>query len=213
MTMNKVASPDASAEAERLLERFFRSGPEHYFIFGRMLDLAPTKALLDAPRPVVVEILRRLMALIAVVAKAPHGTSMAAGDALVRRLVPGLADWSDDDSKWLPAGAERVPPQLVPLLLRKRLECSDITFAELLGHCAEIRKTEYLLIYRKVIEAWVRHVVRRAKTDGVGEHSVDPSKRLAKILSGISAKEIGKLATWGKKQADAIREALATEGG
>lgn len=34
--MKKDVIPDASAEAERLLERFFRSGPEHYFIFGVM---------------------------------------------------------------------------------------------------------------------------------------------------------------------------------
>ena len=38
--MKKDVIPDASAEAERLLERFFRSGPEHYFIFRAMKPLA-----------------------------------------------------------------------------------------------------------------------------------------------------------------------------
>lgn len=38
--MKKDVIPDAAAESERLLERFFRSGPEHYFIFGVMKPLA-----------------------------------------------------------------------------------------------------------------------------------------------------------------------------
>jgi len=209
--MKKDNIPDASAQAERLLECFFRSGPRHRFIFGVMQPLAPTKALLDAPRPVVVEIVRRLMALIEAVAKARQGTSMAACDSLVRQLVPGLASWDDEDSKWLPSGAERVPPQLVPLLLRKRLECSDATFAELIERCCAIRRPEYLLIYGKVVEGMVKQAVRRMDTDGLGEHSSKPLKRFGKVLDGVSRNEISALARWGKKLAASIREAQARE--
>ncbi len=207
--MKPTTKLNSSVEAERLLEQLFKAGASHYYIFDRMQSQTEMKTILNAPSEVAVEVLLRLTALISKALTSKQAEVHANCAALAKEIIPGLRDWKDKGSDWLGSGMERVPPQLVPLLLCRTLACDDSTFARLLGVCCIPRTPYSFLLLRDVIQAFIGQAIRRARSEGTGNETRKVLLKLQSKLARLSRAEISRLGTWAKKQAVKIELGVA----
>ncbi len=207
----RAPAPNPVEDAQSLLERMFKAGAEHFYIFKRMEAARQTRGVLSASPAVNAELVLILVALVREVASASGKTCHAKGAAKAQELIPGLRGWKAPRSDWLGSGVERVPLQLLPLLLRRKALWTDETLAEALKGCRAWRGMLMLGYHHSVIQAFAAHVDRYAKRNGLGRASTAELVKVQAKLAAFTRSEISRLATWAKKQANRLQTILARE--
>ena len=199
------------AEAERLLERMFKAGAQHLYIFERMQALPQTRHVLSGPPAVNVELLLILLALVREVSGASAKTCHKKAAAKAQTLIPGLKGWNGPRSDWLGSGVERVPLNLIPLLLHRKALWVDDSLAEALKGCRAWHGSCLLSYHRPVIQGFIAHVDSWSKRNGLGRAATDELQKLVSKLVAFTKTENSSLATWAKKQVSRLQNVLKRE--